>query len=72
MSILDDFCVREHQPGFLGLRKDVEFRDILLSSTVDFVSAEEFFSIIERRFYEAERAVASHPGDRVGTQYKYV
>lgn len=54
--------------GF-GLRRDVEFRDFLLSSTIDFVSAEEFFGLIERRFYEADRAAAPSPQDRVAIQY---
>ncbi|KAJ3565272.1 hypothetical protein NP233_g7743 [Leucocoprinus birnbaumii] len=51
--------------GF-GLRRDVEFRDILLSSTVDFVSAEEFFGLIERRFEDADQVAV--PG-KITTQY---
>lgn len=58
--------------GNAGLRKDEEFRDILLSSTVDFVPAEEFFSVIERRFREADRTAFRNPEDRIALQYKCV
>ncbi|KXN87744.1 hypothetical protein AN958_08220 [Leucoagaricus sp. SymC.cos] len=53
--------------GF-GRPRDKEFREILLSSTVDFVTAEEFFGVIERRFHEADRVAFPQPEDRVRIQ----
>lgn len=58
--------------GNTGLRKDEEFRDILLSSTVDFVTAEEFFSVIERRFRDADWATFRNPEDRIALRCKCV
>ncbi|KAK0210526.1 kinase-like domain-containing protein [Desarmillaria ectypa] len=53
-----------------NLQKDLEYRDILLATLVDFTPVENFFSILARRFYDAEVNQRLHARNRVDIQYK--
>ncbi|TFK26396.1 ras GEF [Coprinopsis marcescibilis] len=57
-----------------NLRKDLEYRDVMLTACIDFITPEDLFAILTRRFDEEEKAstVSSQsrrPEDRVGLQY---
>ncbi|KAF8163016.1 ras guanine nucleotide exchange factor domain-containing protein [Crassisporium funariophilum] len=51
-----------------NVRKDLEYRDILLTACADFTTPEDLFGVLSRRFYEAESS-HGHPEDRVALQY---
>ncbi|KAK0483397.1 kinase-like domain-containing protein [Armillaria novae-zelandiae] len=52
-----------------NLQKDLEYRDVLLATLVDFTLAENFFAMLARRFYNAELDQQLHPRNRVDIQY---
>ncbi|KAF5324648.1 hypothetical protein D9611_004380 [Ephemerocybe angulata] len=52
-----------------NLRKDEEYREVILTACIDFITPEELFSMLQWRFDEAEQDTRRHPGDRVATQY---
>jgi hypothetical protein len=54
------------------LRKDEEYREVILTACIDFITPEDLFSMLQWRFDEAEQETHKHPADRVATQYKYV
>lgn len=53
------------------LRKDEEYREVILTACIDFITPEDLFSMLQWRFDEAEQDTHKHPADRVATQYKY-
>ncbi|KAK0459498.1 uncharacterized protein EV420DRAFT_1763213 [Desarmillaria tabescens] len=61
---LVDRLIRTH-----SLQKDLEYRDVLLATLVDFTPAEDFFAMLARRFYDAEVDQQLHARNRVDTQY---
>ncbi|KAK0228319.1 ras guanine nucleotide exchange factor domain-containing protein [Armillaria fumosa] len=52
-----------------NLQKNLEYRDVLLSTLVDFTPAENFFAMLARRFYNAEHDQQLHTRNRVDIQY---
>jgi son of sevenless-like protein len=54
----------------LDLTKDVEYRDILLTTCTDFTTPEDLYAILARRFHEADTNIALHPEQRVAVRYK--
>ncbi|KAF8964650.1 ras guanine nucleotide exchange factor domain-containing protein [Flammula alnicola] len=50
-------------------RKDIEYRDVLLTACADFTTPEDLFGMLSRHFYEAESNAEAHPEDRVALQY---
>ncbi|KAK0240369.1 kinase-like domain-containing protein [Armillaria nabsnona] len=52
-----------------NLQKDLEYRDVLLATLVDFIPAENFFAMLARRFYNAELDQQLHARNRVDIQY---
>lgn len=52
-----------------NLQKDLEYRDVLLATLVDFTPAESFFAMLARRFYNAELDQQLHTRNRVDIQY---
>lgn len=52
-----------------NLRRDLEFRDTLLTACADFTTPEDLFGILARRFHEAEMVEVVRPEDRVAMQY---
>lgn len=52
-----------------NLQKDLEYRDVLLATLVDFTPVEDFFAMLARRFYNAELDQQLHTRNRVDIQY---
>ncbi|KAF8964088.1 ras guanine nucleotide exchange factor domain-containing protein [Flammula alnicola] len=50
-------------------RKDIEYRDVLLTACADFTTPEDLFRTLSRHFYEAESNAEAHPDGRVALQY---
>ncbi|RXW24190.1 hypothetical protein EST38_g1647 [Candolleomyces aberdarensis] len=52
-----------------NLRKDEEYREVILTACIDFITSEDLFGMLQWRFDEAEQDTHKHPADRVATQY---
>ncbi|EFI28427.1 TKL/TKL-ccin protein kinase [Coprinopsis cinerea okayama7 len=52
-----------------NLQKDMEFRDVMLTACIDFITPEDMFNILIRRFEDAEQGSDMRPELRLGIQY---